>query len=479
MATDELSRQITNRKMLVDEIQAEFLVCAVCSEPFKRPKTLSCLHTFCARCIENIHNTELTYRKYGDPREVTCPTCLKRTQLPVGGAKNLMDNTLILNLWDLVDRQRKSMVAVQGQRPPCHICGYDNEEDPLKTSNNASNVGSGGSSSACKNANAANGLSNKINKNKRKMKKKISKPEKPVEIYRLRKSFIAENATLRTTVYEEKSKQKESSDSSCDDSSSSGDDGNFTSGKKTGSTSSSSSNYNSYTSCSNNSNYNNNYNNNINQNNISTTNNNDYGAGDKTAVSKCLECNKLLCKACVGKHRTMKVTSCHSLFDLDTEKDAECKDHPGEPVRFYCERCQMCVCVLCAFNSHREHNVEHFSDAANKHREPLKDLVEKCRRQSSSFGSALNNLTQLELNLKEVETKIRETASEMVMQVRKEERSLVEQLQRMFHPSVLEYVENKNDLELQYLLSMSQINEFWTNFNQTAHRNLSAAHVDE
>ena len=53
----------------------------------------------------------------------------------------------------------------------------------------------------------------------------------------------------------------------------------------------------------------------------------------KVAVSKCLECNKLLCASCIKKHQSMKVTSRHSMIDVETEKDVECKEHPGEPVR--------------------------------------------------------------------------------------------------------------------------------------------------
>lgn len=43
------------------------------------------------------------------------------------------------------------------------------------------------------------------------------------------------------------------------------------------------------------------------------------------ACSKCLDCSKILCKACVDLHLSTKVTQQHSLIDLEGEKDIQCK----------------------------------------------------------------------------------------------------------------------------------------------------------
>ncbi len=48
-----------------------------------------------------------------------------------------------------------------------------------------------------------------------------------------------------------------------------------------------------------------------------------------------------------------QVTSGHSIFDVEIEKDIECKEHEDEVVRFYCEPCETCICVLCTFNEHK------------------------------------------------------------------------------------------------------------------------------
>lgn len=47
----------------------------------------------------------------------------------------------------------------------------------------------------------------------------------------------------------------------------------------------------------------------------------------REASSKCLDCAKLLCSTCVQLHKDTKVTSAHSIFDVEIEKEIECKEH--------------------------------------------------------------------------------------------------------------------------------------------------------
>ena len=75
----------------------------------------------------------------------------------------------------------------------------------------------------------------------------------------------------------------------------------------------------------------------------------------------------------------MQVTSGHSLFDVETEKDIECREHRDEAVRFYCEPCDMCICILCTFNEHRDHDIAQFSDAVGKYKDSIRALLSDCQ----------------------------------------------------------------------------------------------------
>ena len=73
------------------------------------------------------------------------------------------------------------------------------------------------------------------------------------------------------------------------------------------------------------------------------------------------------------------MTSGHSLFDVETEKDIECREHRDEAVRFYCEPCDMCICILCTFNEHRDHDIAQFSDAVGKYKDSIRALLADCQ----------------------------------------------------------------------------------------------------
>lgn len=70
----------------------------------------------------------------------------------------------------------------------------------------------------------------------------------------------------------------------------------------------------------------------------------------RDAQAKCIDCGKLLCRSCTEQHRETRVTKNHSIIDVDTEKDIECKEHKEELVRFYCMPCETAVCLSSLIN---------------------------------------------------------------------------------------------------------------------------------
>ena len=53
-----------------------------------------------SKMFRDFHNfiIIISYYRYSDYREFTCPLCRKRTQLPIGGVKKLPDNFLVSSL---------------------------------------------------------------------------------------------------------------------------------------------------------------------------------------------------------------------------------------------------------------------------------------------------------------------------------------------------------------------------------------------
>ena len=71
-----------------DSLTADLFDCAVCMEDMsdRKPKNLTCGHSFCGRCLENIAN---------GTRSILCPTCRAETFLPEEGVSGLPMNLFI------------------------------------------------------------------------------------------------------------------------------------------------------------------------------------------------------------------------------------------------------------------------------------------------------------------------------------------------------------------------------------------------
>ncbi|KAI8792078.1 mucin-5AC [Biomphalaria glabrata] len=278
---------------LMQEISDQFLNCKICFENFREPKTLSCLHTFCCGCLQQQYDQECVSRtsRYSIyNRQVTCPLCRKKTDLPTGGVRRLPDNFLVSNLTEVVAKRTVSKV------PPCEIC--------------------------------------------------FSVRGKSVD-----------------------------------------------------------------------------------------------------ACSKCLDCTKLLCKGCVDLHLATKVTQQHSLIDLEGEKDIQCKIHLDEHVRFYCGPCDACICVVCAFQEHKDHDVCSFSDGSAKYKSALEALLTKCKDRLGQVNTRLNIIDKFEFTIKDVKDTIRDLAISYIAQVRTKEKELMKHIDDLYGGEIKTFVEQKSVLQ--------------------------------
>ncbi|XP_035670058.1 E3 ubiquitin-protein ligase TRIM33-like [Branchiostoma floridae] len=104
---------------ILSQISGDFLECAICLEPFKDPKILPCLHTFCKGCLEKFFANE------GDLKgKFPCPTCRTETALLEGGLAGLKDNFFVLSLRDTVEAQ-KILVSKEDDNILCDFCEVD------------------------------------------------------------------------------------------------------------------------------------------------------------------------------------------------------------------------------------------------------------------------------------------------------------------------------------------------------------------
>ena len=77
-------------KSLLDNLRED---CSVCSTIFKDPKYLTCLHSFCLKCLQNWY----TYKDCGNYETIRCPKCHGISRVPASGDLKDLPTSFYLN----------------------------------------------------------------------------------------------------------------------------------------------------------------------------------------------------------------------------------------------------------------------------------------------------------------------------------------------------------------------------------------------
>ncbi|XP_071806799.1 tripartite motif-containing protein 2-like [Asterias amurensis] len=99
---------------VLKEIGQDFLECGICFERYTNPEILSCVHSFCEKCL---------VQYYGNQKVKPCPVCQQETRLPVpGGIGGLKTNGFIITLREKVELQEKVAKLSAKARRTCELC---------------------------------------------------------------------------------------------------------------------------------------------------------------------------------------------------------------------------------------------------------------------------------------------------------------------------------------------------------------------
>ena len=92
--------------------------CPICLEVFDNPKSLTCLHAFCLKCLKDYFKDNYP----GD--DVLCPLCRKEFNIPPDGLDGLQHHFIVQQL---VDAQKAS--SEEANEVPCEVCLHESGED--------------------------------------------------------------------------------------------------------------------------------------------------------------------------------------------------------------------------------------------------------------------------------------------------------------------------------------------------------------
>lgn len=118
------------------------------------------------------------------------------------------------------------------------------------------------------------------------------------------------------------------------------------------------------------------------------------------AIAHCNDCLSFLCGLCEFAHKNMKCFKGHYIQELDhvtvsktTAGVIHCSIHQGLPVRYYCWKCRLFICSICATNAHANDQFTPIPEAEESLKQSIHELTEKAVDQ---LKRAKENLTFLQ-----------------------------------------------------------------------------------
>ncbi|XP_071808582.1 uncharacterized protein [Asterias amurensis] len=124
-------------------------------------------------------------------------------------------------------------------------------------------------------------------------------------------------------------------------------------------------------------------------------------------VSRCVDCDANFCKTCLKNHAKLKNNKHHQIVDavgLSNERPKDknkieaqkCRKHSDQDLCFYCDTCDLLVCLKCAVFDHRasSHNLSEINDSIRSYRRAVDEALQKfdeCRKQFQKVDDSIKH----------------------------------------------------------------------------------------
>ena len=158
-------------------------------------------------------------------------------------------------------------------------------------------------------------------------------------------------------------------------------------------------------------------------------------------ISYCFECAKFMCSDCVNAHQLFshfteghKVTPVKQFQPQDYEalmrRQSFCSQqyHEREVTRFFCLKCQICVCQICIATDHKAHDVEPLEKTADDEKANILTRTEVLKERTKVFSGVIRKYEQtvveLEAKVTDLKREVSQTAEQMIARIRENERQI-------------------------------------------------------
>ncbi|XP_059181638.1 transcription intermediary factor 1-alpha isoform X2 [Centropristis striata] len=162
------------------------------------------------------------------------------------------------------------------------------------------------------------------------------------------------------------------------------------------------------------------------------------------ATGYCVECVEFLCVTCIEAHQRVKFTRDHTIrqkeemspaVGLSTQKPVFCDIHKQEPLKLFCETCDRLTCRDCQLLKHKDHNYQFLEDAYRNHKQYLENMTQQLQEKRKAIedvsGCITTGLQQVEENRKSVTNEIKKSICNLIMEINRKGKILVNQLEAL------------------------------------------------
>jgi len=137
---------------------------------------------------------------------------------------------------------------------------------------------------------------------------------------------------------------------------------------------------------------------------------------DKSVLCCCSGCNMFLCRDCKDCHKCRKKFCAADKTEL-SQNVALCKVHNTQ-LKYYCDTCQVLVCMYCTVKDHNGHNHDTVMKMAGKYRQELKKITTSLDEMVARVCEARDNIDKMKVKIRlqgdEVNKKIDQHYDELV-----------------------------------------------------------------
>ncbi|XP_077999878.1 E3 ubiquitin-protein ligase TRIM71-like [Glandiceps talaboti] len=208
---------------------------------------------------------------------------------------------------------------------------------------------------------------------------------------------------------------------------------------------------------------------------------------ENDATKFCRDCEQYFCNDCLKSvHKKLKRASSHTVLSVEEHEKTKysmqsailsverCKGHPANEVKYFCDTCQVPICMECTIIDHRipDHSHRYLQTVADECSKELSEMVEKlrvkakeadeskteavdvCKKVKDQFEVEERKVNQqTEISTNAIKTTIKRSIKELESQIdmiEEQQCTLIEGLKTDCHLQVKQLETQIADLEFKY-----------------------------